>query len=132
MAMLCIVQVIIIQLTVIHFTPKIEVYSQRAAIDYFKGLEGQNVYIHSLGYKSYATMFYAKTQPATDPHYRCIRLDKKGKEVQPEANEQWLLKGTVDKPVYFICKIQDSVKYAAMPQLMETGSANGFVFFSRK
>ncbi len=132
MAMLCIVQVIIIQVTVIHFTPKVEAYSQRAAIDYFKGLEGQNVYIHSLGYKSYATMFYAKTQPATDPHYRSIRLDIKGKEVQPEANEQWLLKGAVNKPVYFISKIQDSVKYASMPQLTETGSANGFVFFMRK
>ena len=132
MLMLCIVQIIIIQVTVLHFTPKIEAYSQRAAIDYFKSFEGKDVYVHSLGYKSYATLFYTQKQPATDSNYRSIRYDKNGKEVQPEANEKWLMYGKVDKPVYFICKVQDSVKYAAMPQLTGIGSGNGFVFFKRK
>ena len=132
MVMLCIVQLIVIQVTVLHFTPKIEAYSQRAAIDYFKTFEGKDVYIHSLGYKSYATLFYAKKQPATDPHYQSIRIDKHGKEVQPEANEKWLLSGTIDKPVYFICKVQDSAKYTALSELELTGSGNGFVFFKRK
>ena len=132
MIMLCIVQVIVIQVTVIHFTPKIEAYSQRAAIDYFKSFDGKDVYVHSLGYKSYATLFYTNRQPATDPHYQSIRVDKKGKEIQPEANEKWLLYGNIDKPAYFICKIQDSTKYVASPQLTQIGSSNGFVFFKRK
>ncbi len=132
MIMLCIVQVIVIQVTVLHFTPKIEAYSQRAAIDYFKSFDGKDVYVHSLGYKSYATLFYTNRQPATDPHYQSIRVDKKGKEIQPEANEKWLLYGNIDKPAYFICKIQDSTKYVASSQLTEIGSSNGFVFFKRK
>ena len=132
MVMLCIVQIVIIQVTVLHFTPKIEAYTQRAAIDYFKTFEGKDVYVHALGYKSYATIFYAQKRPGGDATYQSIRVDKDGKEVQPEANEKWLLTGKIDKPAYFICKVQDSIKYAAMPSLTITGSSNGFVFLKRK
>lgn len=111
------VQVIIIQVTVLHFTPKIEAYSQGAAIEFFKGLEGKDVYVKVLGYKSYAHLFYTKKMPqANKEHY----------------NEEWLLYGDVDKPTYFICKITNADKYRAMPQLEEIGSKNGFVFFKRK
>jgi 4-amino-4-deoxy-L-arabinose transferase-like glycosyltransferase len=131
MLVLCVVQIVIIQVTVLHFTPKIEAYSQRAAIDYFKSLQGKDVYIHSLGYKSYATFFYGQTGPATDENYKGIRRDKDGKAVQPEANEQWLLHGAIDKPAYFISKIQDKAKFAALPELTLLGEKNGFVFFMR-
>jgi hypothetical protein len=132
MILLCIVQVVTIQVTVLHFTPKIEAYTQGAAIDYFKSFQGKDVYVHSLGYKSYAELFYTNKQPATNAHYQSIRIDKNGRELQPEANEKWLLSGNVDKPAYFICKIQDSAKFAAAPALTGTGSSNGFVFFKRK
>ena len=132
MVMLCIVQVIIIQVTVLHFTPKIEAYSQRAAIDFFENFKGKDVYIHALGYKSYANLFYAKKRPWTDQNYESVKVDKDGHEQQPEANEKWLLYGNVDKPTYFICKIMDEKKYAAMSQLEEIGSSNGFVFFKRR
>ncbi len=129
---LCIVQIITIQATVIHFTPKIEAYSQKAAIDFYKGFDGSSVYIHALGFKSYANLFYAKKTPATDPHYQSIKIDNKTHDEQPEANEQWLLKGNTDRPTYFICKVQDSAKFAAMPQLIMLSGKNGFVFFRRR
>lgn len=132
MISLCVLQLVIIQVTVLHFTPKIEAYSQRAAIDYYKSFAGRDVYVQPLGYKSYANLFYAQKQPATDPDYQGMRIDKSGKDLQPIANEQWLLHGNVDKPTYFICKIQDSAKYAALPELTVTGSSNGFVFLKRK
>ena len=114
---LLIVQVIIIQVTVLHFTPKIEAYSQRAAIDFFKVLEGKDVYVKVLGYKSYAHLFYSKKMPQSNAnHY----------------NEEWLLTGDVDKPVYFVCKTMQADVYRAMPQLEEMGGKNGFVFFKRK
>jgi len=128
---LCIVQITIIQVTVVHFTPKIEEYTQGAAIDFYKGFVGKDVYVHSLGFKSYASLFYTKKQPYTAPEYRGMRLDKNGREIQPEANEHWLLYGKTDKPVYFICKIQDSAKYALMSQLTMTGDSDGFVFFKK-
>lgn len=111
------VQIIIIQVTVLHFTPKVEAYSQRAAIEFFESLQGKDVYVKVLGYKSYAHLFYSRKMPkATPQHY----------------NEEWLLYGEVDKPTYFICKIMNVETYRALPQLEEIGSKNGFVFFKRK
>jgi 4-amino-4-deoxy-L-arabinose transferase-like glycosyltransferase len=129
--LLCCVQILMIQAAILHFTPKVEAYSQRAAIDYFKGFADKDVYVHSLGYKSYANLFYAKKRPATNPNYRSMRLDKEGNPVQPEANEQWLLKGKVDKAVFFICKIQDKEKYGKAKRMEITGEKNGFVFLRR-
>lgn len=110
------IQVIIIQVTVGHFTPKIEAYSQRAAINFFKGLQGQDVYISVLGYKSYAHLFYTRKMPQNNNKH---------------SDEEWLLYGDIDKPAYFICKTMIADKYRALPQLTEVGSKNGFVFFKR-
>ena len=116
------VQLIIIQVTVLHFTPKIEAYSQRAAIDFYESFRGKDVYIVPLGYKSYANIFYARKQPfAGKEYYRNVKID-----------EHWLLYGAVDHPAYFICKIQDAAQYRKLPQLICTGEQNGFVFFMRK
>jgi len=109
--------ILLIQITVLHFTPKIEAYSQRAAIRYFKSFEGKDVYVAVLGYKSYGQLYYAKKQPPANPD---------------SYNEKWLLYGKVDKPTYFICKITSAEQYRAMSQLKEIGSKNGFVFFKRR
>ncbi|MEI8280727.1 MAG: glycosyltransferase family 39 protein, partial [Bacteroidota bacterium] len=117
MLTLCVVQVLIIQVTVLHFTPKVELYSQGAAIDFFKSMEGKDVYVKVLGYKSYAQLFYTKkSKPSNENYY----------------NEDWLLTGNVDKPTYFICKVITADKYKAMPQLQLIEEKNGFAFFKRK
>jgi 4-amino-4-deoxy-L-arabinose transferase-like glycosyltransferase len=131
-AVLSITQVIMIQAVILHFTPKIEAYSQRAAIEYFKGFAGRDVYVHPLGYKSYANLFYTQKGPFASPEYKSVRNDEHGNSLQPEPNEKWLLTGAVDKPVYFICKIQDAQQYRQMPNLQEIGGSNGFAFFKRK
>jgi 4-amino-4-deoxy-L-arabinose transferase-like glycosyltransferase len=117
MLLLCVLQILIVEVTVVHFTPKIEAYSQRAAIEYFKSFRGKDVYVQVLGYKSYAHLFYTGKGKPSNPNY---------------YNEQWLLTGAIDKPAYFICKVQDAPKYAEMPQLQQIGAQNGFVFFKRK
>jgi hypothetical protein len=132
MILLCCLQLVIIQVTVLHFTPKIEAYSQRAAIDYCKSFAHKDVYVKPLGYMSYANLFYTQKLPATDSNYYTFRVDKNGKKTEPIANEGWLIGGKIDKPAYFLCKIQDKQRYAAMPQLELTGESNGFVFFKRK
>jgi 4-amino-4-deoxy-L-arabinose transferase-like glycosyltransferase len=117
MVTLCVLQLLIIQVTVLHFTPKIEAFSQRAAIDYFKSFRGKDVYVHVLGYKSYAHLFYTAKQPPTNDN---------------SYNEEWLLNGPVDKPTFFICKITEAHKYQNQPQLEQISAKNGFVFFKRK
>ncbi len=109
--------IIAIQITVVHFVPKVEKYSQAAAIEYFESFIGKDVYVKALGYHSYAHLFYTRKQPSTNPNYR---------------NEDWLLNGPVDKPAYFICRITDSESYRNHPNLELIGEKNGFVFFKRK
>lgn len=132
MIILCAVQIIMIQVAVIHFTPKVEAYSQRAAIDFFESLAGKDVYVHPLGYKSYAHLFYSRKQPGANPsYYHWVRSDV-GASLIKEPNEDWLLRGDIDKPAYFICKVSDADHWRALPQLQEIGMRNGFVFFLRK
>jgi 4-amino-4-deoxy-L-arabinose transferase-like glycosyltransferase len=119
---LCIIQLVMIQVTILHFTPKIEAYSQRAAINFYKKYESQEVYIWALGYKSYAYLFYAQK-----PNFANAQYYKNGK-----VNEAWLLDGVVDKPTYFVCKIPDAKQYLAHPRLEKLYEENGFVFFKRK
>ncbi len=115
--LLCIIQLFIIQVTVLHFTPKIEAFSQRAAIEYFKSFRGKDVYVQVLGYKSYAHLFYINKQKPANANY---------------YDTNWLLHGEVDKPTYFICKIMDKEKYLALPQIEYLGEKNGFVFLKRR
>lgn len=114
---LCVVQIIIIQVTVLHFTPKIEAYSQRAAIDFFKSMQGKDVYVQVLGYKSYAHLYYTRKQPPRNKNY---------------YNEDWLINGPVDKPTYFVCKNIAAEQYRSHPNLQVIAEKNGFVFFRRK
>ncbi|HRO43358.1 MAG TPA: glycosyltransferase family 39 protein [Flavipsychrobacter sp.] len=117
MLTLAVVQIIIIQITILHFTPKIEAYSQRAAIRYFKSFVGKDVYVQPLDYKSFAHLFYTKKLPSTNPNYH---------------NQAWLLRGAVDRPTYFICKVTGADEFRKLPQLQEIGQQYGFVFFRRR
>ncbi|MBS1590044.1 MAG: glycosyltransferase family 39 protein [Bacteroidetes bacterium] len=113
----CIGQIALIQVTILHFTPKIEAYSQRSAIQFFMQFQGKDVYIQPLDYKSYAHLFYARKKPSVNKNY---------------YKEGWLLNGKVDKPTYFICKNTAANPYRKLPQLIELGERNGFVFFQRR
>jgi len=109
--------ILVIQVTVVHFVPKIEAYSQRAAIDYFISLQGKDVYVKALAYHSYAQHYYSRELPHSNKNY---------------YNEDWLLNGQIDKPAYFICRITDSEPYRHHPNLEVIGEKNGFVFLKRK
>jgi len=107
---------IFIQLIMFFFAPRIERYSQGAAIDFYKSLQGKDVYVEVLGFKSFAHLFYTLKQPQENPK---------------SDDKQWLLHGEIDKPAYFVCKINKAQEYALIPQLEEIERKNGFVFFRR-
>jgi hypothetical protein len=44
-------------------TPKVEPYSQGAAIEFYESMQGQDVIVEPLGFKSYAHLFYTKRPP---------------------------------------------------------------------
>ncbi|MEX2589920.1 MAG: glycosyltransferase family 39 protein, partial [Chitinophagales bacterium] len=84
-----IINTLIIQALMTLYVPKIEGYSQRAAIEFYKTLQGKDVYVEVLGYKSYAHLFYSRKLPE--------------QSVPPDERHS-LLQGRIDKPAYFVTK----------------------------
>ncbi|MER0438569.1 glycosyltransferase family 39 protein [Emticicia sp. W12TSBA100-4] len=100
--------------------PKIERYTQGAAIDFYESKRGQDVYIHVLGFKSYAHLFYFQ-KPVSK-----VSAEK------GEAYEDWLLNRNVDKPVFFVTKFDRYEEYRNHPNLELIKEENGFVFLKRR
>ena len=99
----------------IFVTPRVERYSQNAAIEFFKKLENKDAYAETLGYKSYANLFYSKFQPQQHKRY---------------LSKEWLCKGNIDKPAYFSTKIHKTAKYTQRyPKLEFLYKENGFAFY---
>lgn len=108
---------VVVFLAAAIIVPKVERYSQGAAIDFFKERRGEDCYVQVLGYKSYAHYFYTqKEKPANENYY----------------NLDWLLSGDIDKPVYFVTKIDRIKDFENIPELKELYRKNGFIFFKRE
>ncbi len=105
-------------LSVMIITPKVEGYSQKAAIDFYVAHAGEKAYVSVWGFKSYAQYFYFRKKPP---------------RVFPAVSEQQQLSGQVKYPVYVVTKITGKEafqkKYPAFRLLYEK---NGFDFFKRE
>ncbi len=97
--------------------PKIEKYSQGPAIDFYESLAGKDVYVWPIGFKSYAQYFYAK-KPATP--------------VYGEADEQFLLKGNITKPAYFVVKVTNTGFDSTCNNCTLIKEEGGFKFYKRE
>jgi len=108
---------IVIFLATAIIVPKVERYSQGAAIDFFIQHQGEDCYVNTLGYYSYAQLFYTqKEKPTNENSY----------------NEQWLLTGNIDKPAYFVSKVDRIEPYKKYTELKELYRKNGFIFLKRE
>ncbi|MFN8266143.1 MAG: glycosyltransferase family 39 protein [Chitinophagaceae bacterium] len=111
--------IVAMQVLLTAFTPRIEQYSQNAAIEFFQTLKGKDVYVKTLGYKSYAQYFYTSVKPGN-------RKESK--------DENWLLTAAVDKPTYFVSKNTYKAELMKLhgERLTILYEKNGFVFYQRK
>ena len=108
---------VFVYLTMIFITPRIEGYTQRAAIEFYKELKDEKVYLATLGFKSYAHLFYSDLKPY-----------ERGQNV----TATWLLEGDIDRDAYFVFKINRKKRYLEeYPQLIYLYEKNGFVFTKR-
>jgi 4-amino-4-deoxy-L-arabinose transferase-like glycosyltransferase len=101
----------------ITVVPKIEKYSQGPAIDFYQTLQGKDVYVWPVGFKSYAQYFYAK-KPASP--------------VYGEAEEQFLLKGAIKKPAYFVVKNTNTGFDSTCSKCTLIKQEGGFKFYKRE
>src|SRR5665647_24955 len=69
--------------------PKIEGYSQAPAVNFYKSISGQDVYVTTIGFYSYAPYFYFQKMPGGNSE---------------SSNKEWLLDCEIDKPVYIVTK----------------------------
>ncbi len=108
---------IVIFLAAVIIVPKIEQYSQGAAIEFFEARKGEDCYVRPLGYKTYAHLFYTqKTKPVNEK----------------SDDQEWLLTGDIDKPVYFVTKLDRIDRFTQYSELKELYRKNGFVFLKRE
>lgn len=104
-------------LSMYMITPRVEAYSQRTAVEFFRSVSDEDAYLLTLGYKSYAHLFYGKSRDHQNPDSR---------------DENWLLKGIIDKPVYVSAKSYKKDHYLEQyPDLQLLYEKNGFAFFKR-
>lgn len=105
-----------VTITLFFFIRNIEAYSQRAAIEFFEQRQDEGCYVTTLGYKSYAHLFYARKPPVSDPRAH---------------DREWLLRGGIDRPVYAVSKVTGEQEVVALGTFHEIGRKNGFVFWRR-
>ncbi len=103
-------------LTAVIITPKIEAISQRSNIEFFEARQGEDCYVETWGYKSYAHYFYTHKPPF-----------KNDSTKTPE----WMIRGNIDKPAYISTKIQDKENLDTIPGMQKLYEKNGFVFYKR-
>ncbi len=133
---------VVIALACFLIVPRVENYTQNAAIEFWKSKAGQHVYVETLGYKSYAHFFYAETKSdhaADIMFYDYLRTKDevlKGTRISAEQmrmwKHDWICQGEIDRPAYYISKNtfeSEVVKY--YPGMTKIGEKNGFVFWER-
>lgn len=122
------------------FIPRGELISQRAAIDFYRQCAQHDCYVETIRFKSYAPLFYANRLPKhfQHPNFKAfLAREQNALIAQGESPiksisliyTRWLLEQNLDKPAYFVCKIQNEKELFTNLQLRKLYSKNGFSFF---
>jgi 4-amino-4-deoxy-L-arabinose transferase-like glycosyltransferase len=101
-----------------NVVPKIEAYSQGTAINFYKSIKGQDVYVLPYGFKSYAQYFYFQKQSAV--------------KIGEEEEINYLTKGDINKPAYFIVKITNEQFDTICVNCQLIKTEGGFNFYRRE
>ena len=106
---------LVVASSIIVYAPKVEHYTQRPAIEFFKQLEGKDVDVICYKYKSYAHYFYAKVMP---------------QEISSLSDHD-LLTAPIERDVYISARVDRADELRRRMDIEELGSGGGFVFFKR-
>jgi 4-amino-4-deoxy-L-arabinose transferase-like glycosyltransferase len=112
MVILHMVVLIYVTASLYIFTGRIEDYTQRVAVKFYKGLKGQQVYVRPLGFKSYAHLFYFDKQPG-----------------ETRLTVDQMMENELDRDAYFVIqKNKKEVFLERYPQLEIILEKDGYVF----
>jgi len=130
-----------------YVVPKIEMYSQGPAIEFYESVQDENKYVVTVGFKSYAHYFYAQTKQLNSSdslyHYKervlnellennsVNRLDSKQKKQFDHKILEWMKNGNIDKTIYFVSRINWKHPLDDHRNIDKLYNKGGFVFYSR-
>lgn len=99
------------------FLPPLERYTQAAPVEFFGSYQEEDVYVTTYGYKSYIPWFYSQVPPYENARAR---------------SREWLLHGTVDKPVIISTRVTRLEELEAeIPDARIIFTRNGYYFYRR-
>lgn len=102
--------------------PNIEGYTQRSIINFYEQTQKENSYVQPIFYKTYAHLFYGRRKYEQSPSFS---------HHENGGFEEWLKMGKIDKPVYFIAKINDKHHLDEIPEAKFYGDYYGFLVYKR-
>jgi hypothetical protein len=137
-----IINLVFIYVAIATIIPKVELYSQHAAIEFYKACSTQKCYVETHAFKSYAYLFYSNRKPEdyNNPEqlkYIENQLDLMEKEGHSRltsfsiSNMLWMEHGVIDRPVYIVVKTPNENELTTNKELHKLYQKNGFSFFVR-
>lgn len=123
--------------------PKVEQYSQRTAIEFYKQCAKHGFSVESIGFKSYATLFYGELEPSFEnnqsfkDYLQLHRNEYESQNINVDISyslirTNWMRDIQSSKPSCFVAKILDEeVIKSSSPYLNELYRKNGFIFYVR-
>lgn len=103
--------------------PQIENYVQGAPVGFYESLQGKDVYVKAVGFRSYADIYYSKKEK---------KNSASGIGILHKDIEDFLINGDIKKPAYFVTKINERDKWTKIPNLKVLYEKNGFIFLQRR
>jgi hypothetical protein len=129
-------------LSILVIVPKIEQYSQQAAIEFYKTCAKETCYVETHGFKSYAYLFYSDRKQSDYVNADQVAFINKQLDLMESegysrimsfgvANQLWMEHGRLDRPAYIVVKTKDEQELSKLDQLRKLYQKNGFSFFVR-
>jgi 4-amino-4-deoxy-L-arabinose transferase-like glycosyltransferase len=116
MLILHLVVLLFVFVSVSLFSGRIEGYNQRVAIKFYKSLRGQDVYVNTLGFKSYSHLFYFDKQPSDE-----------------DDSIERLMTDQLDRDAYFVMQVNKKDIYLERyPELEVILEKDGYLFAVRR
>jgi hypothetical protein len=131
-----------ISLTLNVIVPKVEMYTQNAAIVFYQQVSSHKFDVDSYRFKSYACIFYGGRTPETFNDAEQIDfIEKQLIKAEREGHSRfssystaycdWLKYGNIKRPAFLVSKIQDANEIDELKTFKRLYERNGFVFFVR-
>ena len=131
-----------IYMAVLVIIPKVEGYTQNAAIQFYKYCANTKCYVETHSFKSYAYLFYSNRMPEDYKNAEqikeienfivtAVKMGNKRHTSYASGNCYWMKHGNVDRNVFIVAKKNEESEMIQNKEFKKLFDKNGFSFFIR-